>query len=276
MRFRPVSLFLSGSLCLATLGAQCKGNTSPEEQIGNVEFDMLAYVLRSELGALERTMMLPNGPPGCLSLSSLDDADSDGVPDEADFVFSETGCSFDIGDGFATTSGTVHVTDPGNAFGFSSSLDGLATIYTLNGGASVENLTLAGPRQVAGSPTSLTLTQNVQFTLNVTTHPTAAGSETWQAVFTPVQGAEAVLGLGMQLPDGGTVVTGSFVFTQSGTTATLSLSTPTPIRWDPTCGSPFPTSGEVHGQVLSGGPSGYVKIVWSSCGGEAAVDFVEG
>lgn len=276
MRIRPLSLLLSLSLCLWTLGAQCGNNTGPEEQIGNVEFDMLAYVLRAELGAIDRTMALPNGPPGCLSLSSTDDADTDGVPDDADFVYSETGCSFAIDNGTGTTSGTVHVTDPGNAFGFTSSLGGLSTIFNLNNGASVENLSMSGQRQVTGSPTELTLAQNVQYTLNITGRPVASGSETWQAVFTPVQGSQVSFGLGMQLPDGGVVVTGPLVYTQNGTTATLSLSTPTPIRWDPACGSPFPTSGEVHGQVLSGGPSGYVKIVWSECAGEAEVDFVEG
>lgn len=274
MRLRPVSTLLFVSLSLLTLGGACKSNTEPEEQIGNVEFDMLAYAFRSEFAALKQTMMLPDGPPGCLTLSSVDDTDGDGVPDAADFVFSETGCRWDLGDGTGTRSGSVHVTDPGNPFGFSSTLDNLATIYELNGGARVENLAVTGQRQVAGSPAELTLTQNVQFTLSITGQPPATGTESWQAAFTPAQGAAIALGLGMRLPDGGMVVTGPFTFTQNGTTATLSFSTVTPIRWDPTCGSPFPTGGEVRGQVVSGGPKGYVKIVWSSCGGEAAVDFV--
>lgn len=276
MRLRPVSLLLFVSLSLVTLGAKCKSNTSPDQPIGNIEFDMLAYVLRSEFSGIGRAMMLPNAPPECLAVSSLDDADTDGVPDDADFVYSATGCSFSIGNGTGTTSGTVHVSDLGNAFGFQSTLTNVATIYTLDGGASVENLAVTGQRQVTGSPTEVTLTQNVQFTLSITTRATATGTETWQAVFTPVQGSEVAFGLGMQLPDGGVVVTGPLTFTQNGTTATLSLSTPTPIRWNSTCGSPFPTSGEVHAQVVSGGPNGYVKVVWSSCGGEAEVDFVEG
>jgi hypothetical protein len=276
MRHHPLSLLLCLSLSLWILGAKCGETTGPEDEIGNIEFDMLAYVLRSELGALERTLMLPNGPPGCLSISSTDDTDSDGVPDAADFVYSETGCAFPLDNGTGTTAGTVHVTDPGSAFGFMATLQALETLFNLDNGQSIESLAVSGQRHVEGSPDELTLTQSVQFSLGITGRSPASGSETWQAVFTPAQGAQAGLGIGMQLPDGGTVVAGGFVFIQSGTTATLDLSTPTPIRWDPECGSPFPTSGEVHAQVVSGGPSGYVKIVWSSCGGEAAVDFVGG
>ncbi len=276
MRIGPLPLVLCPLLSLWMLGATChKDSAGPEEEIGNIEFDMLAYVLRSELGAVGRSMTLPNGAPGCLALSSVDDADADGVPEDADFVFSESGCSFDVGNGTGTTTGTVHVTDPGSAFGFSAVLDHLTSKFNLNGGARIEALTVHGQRQVGGAPTAVTLTQNAQFTLTITGRVTATGTETWQAVFTPAQGAQVSFGLGMRLPDGGVVVTGPVVFTQNGSTATLSLSTPTPIRWNPTCGSPFPTSGEVRGQVVSGGPNGYVRIVWSSCGGEAEVDFVE-
>lgn len=280
MRIHPLPLLISLSLPLSTLGmAGCgsKDSTGPDDvpDVGNIEFDMFAMSLGAELGLLANAVMLPNGPPGCLSVSSLEDADADGVPDDSNFTFSETGCSFAVDAGTGTTVGVVHIVDPGTAFGFSATLSNLASVYNLNAGASIESLKLNGQRQVTGSPTQVTLTQNVQLQYSITGRPTATGSQTWQAVFTPVEGSQIVLGVGFRVW-GSAVVSGPMTFTQSGTTVTLSLSTPTPVQWDPGCESPFPVAGEVRAQVLSGGPSGYVSFVWSSCGGEPDVNFVEG
>jgi hypothetical protein len=159
-----------------------------------LELEMLANLLMNQLGPAGGMLVLPGGAPGCMTISSFTDSDADGIPDDSDFVYSSSGCQFDIENGFGTTSGSVRVTDPGAAFGFSAAVDDLA--YTM------------------------------------TNRPTA--------------------------------------------TVTFSFSTPVPIRFDPACESPFPTAGEVHAQVVSGGPEGYVKIRWSSCGGEADVDWVEG
>jgi hypothetical protein len=278
VRIRPLPLLISLSLPLSTLGiAGCgsKDGTGPEEQIGNVEFDMFSMSLYSQLGTLPTAVMLPNGGPACLTASSMQDSDGDGVPDDSDFTFSEAGCSFPVDEGTGTTTGMIHIADPGGGFGFSATLSNLASVYNLNSGANIQSLKLNGQRQVTGSAAQVTLTQSVQFEFSITGRPTATGSQTWQAVFTAADGYPVILAVGFRVW-GEAVVSGPMTFTQNGTTVSLSLSTPTPIVWDPECESPFPVAGEVHAQVLSGGPTGYVSFVWSSCGGEPDVNFIEG
>jgi len=274
--FLPLSI-------LGLAGCGLKGDgTGPDDpiDIAGLEFSMLSAVLQGELRGAGQAMMLPGGPPGCLTISPFEDADGDGVPDDADFVYSASECVFTLGNGFGTTSGRAHVVDPGSTtFGFTETLSGLA--YTVDVGASEDSpaetrvRTLTGQRVVGGSPGHTTLTQNVQVTYTVTNRPSASASETWQAAFSPAQGASVAFGIGTRLPDGGTTITGPMTWTQSGNTVTLALTTTTPIWFDPACESPFPSAGEVHAQVLSGAPAGYVRISWTSCGGQTEVDFIE-
>ena len=239
---------------------------------------MVSQVLQGEFSGVGVTLMLPSGGPQCLTATSFDDLDVDGVPDDSDFTFSASGCRFTFDGGSGTTSGAIHILDPGNDFGFSATLNALAYTFNLdaNGGDPAETRvrTLNGERSVTGSPTQVTLTQDVDLTYTVTGRPSAQVSETWQAVFTASQGSTVAFGLGMRLPDGETVITGPMSWTQSGATVSLSLETTVPIWFDPGCQSPFPSAGEVHAHVVSGGPNGYVRVRWSSCGGETEVDFV--
>jgi len=271
-------LFSCGLTVLLALSG-CGGDgdgTGPEDEVDGLEFSMLANLLRSELSGLSNSLMLPNGGPGCMTVSSFADADGDGIPDEADFVFSASGCLFTLDDGSGTTAGTVHVVDPGAAFGFSETLSGLSYTMTVNQPAETRVLTLSGQRQVTGSPSQIRLTQNVQVGVTTTGKPSASATESWDAVFTAAQGSAVTFGVGARLPDGGTVVAGPLTWIQGGNTVSMSLSTTLPIWFDPACESPFPSSGEVHAQVVSGGPSGYVKIRWSECGGEAETDWIAG
>jgi hypothetical protein len=265
------------ALLLAFSGCSGDGDgTGPDDEVDGLEFSMLANLLRTELSGLSNSLMLPGGAPGCMTVSSFADSDEDGIPDEADFVFSSAGCLFTFDDGSGTTAGTVHVVDPGQTFGFSESLSGLSYTMTTNEPAATRVLTLNGERQVTGSPSEIRLTQNVQVGATATGKPSASSTESWDAVFTPTAGSVVTFGVGVRLPDGGTVVTGPMTWIQSGNTVSMSLSTVVPIRFDPACESPFPSSGEVHAQVVSGGPSGYVKIRWSECGGEAETDWIAG
>jgi hypothetical protein len=271
-------LFFCGlSVLLALSGCGGDGDgTGPDDEVNGLEFSMLANLLRSELSGLSNSLMLPGGAPGCMTVSSFADSDADGVPDSSDFVFSASGCLFSFEDGSGTTAGTVHVTDPGAAFGFSATLSGLSYTMTVNQPAETRVLTLNGQRQVTGSPSEIRLTQNVQVGATATGKPSASATEAWDAVFTPVQGSMVTFGVGVRLPDGSTVVSGPMTWVQSGNTVSMSLSTTVPIWFDPACESPFPSSGEVHAQVVSGGPDGYVKIRWSECGGEAETDWIAG
>lgn len=287
MRIRPLPQYLSFPLILwiAVLpGCGTKddstGIADNLPDVPDIEFDMLAGVLWGELAGVGGAMMLPSGGPGCLSISATDDLDGDGVPEEADFTFSSSGCHFTFDNGWGTTAGSIHVTDPGVSFGFASTLNGIA--YTLSVEAQDDDpaetrvRTLNGTRTVAGSPSQMTLTQNVDVAYTVTNKPSATATETWQAVFTPGQGASVVIGYGKRVPDGGLVVTGPFTWVQNGATVVLSLETTVPLSFPPSCESPFPSAGEVHARVVSGGPAGYVRLAWSGCGMEVQIDFIEG
>lgn len=238
--------------------------------------DLVASVLTGELGGLSGALVLPSGPPGCVSISSIIDTDGDGVPDNSDFSFSSSGCSFTFEGGSGTSSGTITVTDPGASFGFDASLaDVSATLNTSNPTRTTVR-TLNGTRTVRGSGSGTTLQQNIEITYTSTGSLPALVVETWGASYTPAAGSSVVLGIGARLPPGSANVTGSVEWNQNGTTLELELVTERPIEWAAGCESPFPSAGEVHANVLSGGPSGYLRIRYTGCGEEVETDFMAG
>jgi hypothetical protein len=271
--------FTLGILSLAGCGGGDDG-TGPAISVPGIDFEMLAAVLKSELSGVQASIQLPGGPPGCATATGWQDADGDGIPENADVSFSASGCTFTFDGGSGTTSGSVHVRDPGTPFGFALTLNGLA--YTMNIDAQGSSpavtrvRTLNGDRTVGGSATQVLVTQHVVLTYAVTGMATATANETWDATFTPVQGSSVTFGFGSQFPDGGVVISGGFGWTQGGNTLWLSLETTVPIRYASGCNSIFPSAGEVHATVQSGGPDGYVRLVWPGCGSDGEVDFIEG
>jgi hypothetical protein len=282
VRLRP--LYLTPLLSIAASGLTgCGGSdagTGPDDSVPGIEFEMLAAVFRSELAGVQSSIMLPGGPPGCATPDAWQDADGDGIPERADVTFSASGCAFNFDGGSGTTSGSVQVRDPGTPFGFAMTLNGLARTMNIDahdGSPAVTRvMTLNGDRTVGGSATRVVVTQHVVLSYAVTGKATATANETWDATFTPVQGSSVAFGVGSPLPDGGVVISGSFGWTQSGTTVWFALETPVPIRYAPGCNSIFPSAGEVHATVLSGGPDGYVRVAWTGCGSDGEVDLIEG
>lgn len=285
MRIHPrlrstASLLLLSLTSLVGCRAKDDGTGPDDNAVPGIEFDMLAGVLMGELAGVGGAMMLPSGPPGCLTITADEDTDGDGLPQNADFTFSSSGCLFTFDEGSGTTAGSIHVVDAGEAFGFSATLNGVAYTLSVNAmdgdPAETRVRTLTGSRTIGGSPSGLTMTQDMTLTYTVTNKPNASATESWQAAFTPAQGSSAVFGYGHRLPDGGVVVSGPMSWTQSGATVQLTLETTVPLRFPPSCESPFPSAGEVHVHVVSGGPSGYVRVMWTGCGAETQVDFIEG
>ncbi len=285
MKLRPRPQYLVLVVCPLTIAGLtgCKSGSDDGTGIdvdSEVEFDMLAGVLRSELSTVAGAFMVPGTGEGCVTLTADPDGDGDGIPDQADFTFSSSGCKYTFDGGWGTSAGAMHVADAGDPFGFTATLSSMA--YTTSVEANADDpaqtriLTLNGERTVGGSATRLTLTQTLTFTYTVTSRPSATGTETWQAVFTADQGSTVAFGYGMRVPDGDTEVSGPFEWTQNGATVRLTLETVDPLRFPTSCQSPFPSSGEVHARVVSGAPAGYVRLAWSSCGGEAQVDWVAG
>jgi predicted small secreted protein len=280
MRIRSRLKYLTHLLSLAALGLTgCGGSddgAGPDISVQGVDFDMLAAVLKSEFASVQSSIVLPGGAPGCATASGWQDTDGDGVPEEADVTFSASGCLFTFDGGSGTTSGSIHVRDPGAPFGFAMTLNALA--YTMNIDAQGSSpavtrvMTLNGDRTVQGSSTQVAMTQHVVLTYAVTGKATATANETWSGTFTPAQGSSVTFDA--PLPDGGVVISGSLGWTQGGATIWFSLETTVPIRYAPGCNSFMPSAGEVHATVQSGGPDGYVRVVWSACGADAEVDFI--
>ncbi len=265
----------AGLLLILACGGGDDGDdiTGPD---GDVDvMSQLGPALVTELGNLSTILRLPSGPPGCLTVTPLPfpDSDGDGVPDSAHFAFDETGCTFVFTGGSGTSWGTIDVTDPGASFGFST-LHAVSHAISTVDPPSTRTLTINGTRTVGGTPTRLTLSEDIQLAFSMTGKPASAATERWTAVFTPEDGSSVVFGLGVPLPSGQIDLAGTLIWMQEGITVTLAVSTAVPIAIDTACESPFPVAGEVRFQVTSGAAPGYVSVRFTGCGGEMEVDWV--
>lgn len=264
------------SVCIALALSSCSSDDDVTGPDGDVDImSQLGPALTTELGGLIHCFRLPSGPPGCVTIapSPFADSDSDGVPDTARFAFDETGCTFVFSGGSGTSMGTIDVTDPGSAFGFSA-LHAMTYALTSGDPPSTETLGVSGTRAVSGAPDSLTMVEDIQLAFATTGNPACAATERWTATFTPEPGSSVILGVGVPLPSGQIELAGTFVWVQEGITVAMDVSTAAPIEIDTDCQSPFPVAGEVRFQVTSGAAPGYVSVLFTGCGEDMEVDWV--
>ncbi len=261
--------------CLAACGGGDDGvapRDDPEILI------LLEPVLSDEIARLDAQFSLPSGGPGCLTITPqpVTDGDQDGVPDDATFTFDEEGCSFSFTGGGGTTYGSVHVVDPGAAFGFQATLSDLTASFTSGDPAVTTVRTANGTHTVGGSSTLVTMSREVTIGVTMTGHAASTTAVDLDGTFTPEAGSQVQLGVGTPLPPGQMTLTGTITWSQQATTVQLQVTTPTPLVLDAGCSAGGPVSGEVHLTVLSGADPGYLSVAFTGCGQSPRIDWVAG
>jgi hypothetical protein len=270
-------------LLLGLLAAACRGGgdgdgddgTGPEAPGDPEAGKFAAMALSGEIDAIVQHFVLPGGSPQCVTLDPLPftDSDHDEVPDDLEFTFDLDGCKFTMDAGnWGSSSGSVRVTDPGVAFGLDLVVQGMTAWTHLADHVPVWTISRSrtGTVHVAGSPSQVTLTVDQTMGFSVTGEPDATLTMQWSGTFVPAGPAPFSF---VMVNPGSLTLTGTSTFIRGGTTIVLSLATPTPLRWQAPCESPWPQSGVVRATIVSGASPGYLEITYSDCWQTGEVDF---
>jgi len=195
------------------------------------------------------------------------DTDQDGVPDNLMVTFSEPACTTTNGENTLSIGGSVGISDftPGAydvAYQMTANLQVTASVPDTSA-------TLAYSASNLVTPTSGGATMSQQGTLAVssTLHGvTTSGSVTnnWNGAFATTSGAaltpfEAV-------PAGSFTLSGSTQVTSQSGTFGATLTTVTPLAYDPQCPAEHPfRSGAVQATITSGFARGVIVVSWTNC-----------
>ena len=291
---------LSGRLavsaaCALTLAACGDSNSNtvaggpPSEQVGaiggttrdEVEASLNSLTLSTTiepLGAEAASGVGSVGRPPCATPSSSTDSDGDGIPDDANYLFTAPPCRFT---GFRGSTldivGQIRIQDPTPTqagFDFLATLTSLRFTYTPTSGAAVYSVTRNGTRTLTGSVSGLQLVTDLQVARTFPGQSDAAVDEKWTVTFTP----ENPLAINQPPPSGTLDVAGTLNWTRGTENLALTVSTPTPVHYNAGCtgDSRRIDGGEVRVNGTFGEVTGDVRIRWSQCGRDPEVRFIEG
>jgi hypothetical protein len=229
----------------------------------------------SELATL--TVSLPGLPlsfpaiAGCPTVSNTTDDDGDGIPDDATYTFANPPCLWpNFHTGSLAVSGTVRIQDSSQTTDSAYALT-FTNLTWIFADTSADSLTYTavrnGKRSRAGSDSAITLavTDTVKRTRpQITAIATISKDLLWNFVATTPGDIE----VDQPLPEGIITVTGTFHWKRSTEDWTLTVATPTPLVYDPTCTTTAQriTSGQVTLTGTISGTAGTLRITWSECG----------
>jgi hypothetical protein len=278
-RLRPA--LYGAAVALATLAAACGDSSSPSTGLTDEQTSSLALTLRDEVESsasavsvagnvdpLARVGTAPNAlVTPCATPSSTTDSDGDGIPDDAQYIFTAGNCTFTgYRGGTLTLSGGLEIQDPTpNAAGFAyvATSSGITATFDAPGQASDYTAIRSGVRALDGTPALLTLTDSasVQRTTGL---GTAAIVRKWSLGFVPATPAQ----INHPIPSGAFTVDGTMSWKRGGETFAITVTTKDSLRYDATCtNTPQKIkAGEVRAAANYNNKNGYIRIVWSACG----------
>jgi hypothetical protein len=210
--------------------------------------------------------------PACVTVtpSPLVDTDGDSVPDSATYTFD---CSKD-GVIFASTkTGTLVVSDPSNVagvWGFDSTSDLIETNTN-----KITNKTVTEVRKGSRSPRKtadqVVQSHNITVTRSVTDQPTATITNLWNYTFNATTAGSIVMG--QPLPAGTASLAGNWSYSRDGKSRTYTVSTISPLQFDPTCTDRLKiVGGKVRGTLSNNSGDGFIEITFGACGVEPTVN----
>jgi hypothetical protein len=275
------------TLALATLLAACTAELTDNNGGGGGgnnpppinRFTELAHsfedAAESELATM--TVSRPGLPlsfpaiAGCPTVSNANDADADGIPDDATYTFANPPCIWPtFFTGTLAVSGSVRIQDSSQTTDSAYALT-FTNLTWVFADTSVDSLSYTavrnGKRSRAGSDSAITLTvtDTVKRTRpQITAVATIAKDLFWNFVAT----TPGAIAADLPLPDGTVTVTGTWHWKRSSEDWTLTVATPTPLVYDPTCTTTAQrfTAGQVTLTGTISGTPGTLRIDWSECG----------
>jgi hypothetical protein len=276
----------SAALTLAALFAGCNQTQTPSSSTpSSTETQAVGDSITSELSSSSSTLTLQSGLQtlslsggakvqagrGCVTANPdpVVDTDKDGVPDNATFTFD---CSSDRPVFSLTTKGTLQVSDPsGDAgtWGFDSTSDLTHTSTNKLKGLTVTE-TVKGSRSPRKTGDQIVQSHNITLTRTVGSEPTATVTNLWNLTFNAITPGSIMMG---EMLTAGTMnIAGNFSFSKGDISRTWTLSTTTPLQYDPSCAEPLKiVAGTLRATVSAAGGNGYLEVQYGACGTEPVI-----
>jgi hypothetical protein len=274
----PVALATVLAACTAKLtdnsgGGGGGGPPSPTNRFTELA-NSLEDAAESEVATL--TIGVPGLPlsfpaiAGCPSVSNTTDADGDGIPDDATFSYTDPPCTTNsfFGGTLAVT-GFVRVLDSSltTDTAYALRLTNMVWRFTDTAGTLTYTATRNGSLSRAGNDSAVTLavTDTVRRTRpQITAVATIAKELLWNFVAS----TPGTIDANQPLPSGSITVSGTWHWRRSTENWTLTVATPTPLVYDPTCTTTAQrfTAGRVTMTGTISGVPGTLRIDWSACG----------
>lgn len=276
------------TLALSALAlAACGDSTDPDDDpLPNDAATAVGLTVRDNLEAsfdafypARLLQPLSTGPAAapCVTASAPADSDGDGVPNEAEYTFTAPPCRFEGVRGFTLdVVGDLRIVDPApDVAGFGADI--LITNLRFSLDAEDSDLdysvTRNGTMGLSGAPSGLELTSALQVRRTFSGLPDATVDHAWTLRFDP----ETTLQINQPLPSGSVTVAGAVGWTRGSENFDLTVTTVTPLHYNATCdatGQRF-DEGELAVSGTFGDTPGAVRIAWSDCGRDPAIEFVE-
>jgi hypothetical protein len=273
------------AIALAALVAACGDSGGPDT--GPLPDDATRAIgltardeVEASLDALTvPTLLAPYGAAAaCVPPSNPEDTDGDGIPNQAEYIFTAPPCRFeDIRGTTLDVVGRLQVQDPdpgpgGAGFAYDATLVNLRSAFTGKDADHSYAATRNGTRTLTGTTAGLVLATDLQLLRTFPGLSDAAVDQQWQVAFHP----DAPLHINQPVPSGTLDVTGTMNWTRGTENFVLAVTTPTPVHFDATCdGAQRFDAGELRAAGDFGDLTGYVRVRWSDCGDEPSIDFVE-
>ncbi len=273
----------------ALLSAGCSDSlTTGSSALPNGATDDIGATARDEVEGALSALTLPSSldPLGtapaptayhvpCVTPTTADDSDGDGVPDDAIFLFVAPPCRFTgWRGGTLDVTGQLRVQDPlpsQAGFGYEGALTGLRTRFTTSDNKVIYDVTRNGTRTLSGSVSQLVLTADLQVIRTFAGKPDAAIDKKWTLTFTP----ERQLQINTPLPGGAVNITGTMDWLRGEEHFVLTVTTPTPLHYNDGCTTTVQRidSGEMQLAGDFDGTNGTVVVRWRGCGDEPSFGF---
>jgi hypothetical protein len=242
-----------------------------------VEASVSAFTMSSALtpvGTIQATSEASLLATACVSPSSGTDTDGDGVPDDANFVFTAPPCRFTgWRGGTLEVVGQLRVRDPVPAtagFGYEATLTLLRTRFNAADGSDLYDVTRNGTRSLSGSVNGLLLTSDLQIIR--TGNPDAAIDKQWAVSYTPATSLQ----INAALPSGGLDIAGTVSWSRGTENLELTVTTSTPLHYNADCTDTVQRidGGELRATGTFDDHDGYIRVRWTDCGREPQLSFV--
>ena len=282
-RRAPLALALSavaaaacnaGSLTTPGAGNELTGDVGATIR-DEVETTVSALTLSTSLTPIGTTRTPASSDP-CVVSSTPADADGDGVPDDATYVFTAPPCQFDgWRGGTLDLVGTLRLQDPAPTsagFGYDATLTVLRSRYTNAAKDAIYDVERSGTRTLSGSVAGLLLTSDLQLMRTFVGKPDANIIEQWTVNYAPA----TPLQINGPVNSGTLDISGTLNWSRGDEQLSLVITTPTPLEYEASCTDTVQRirNGELHAAGDFGDNMvGFVRVRWNGCGQDPTFGF---